>query len=282
MNREVIELEAVKRIAYISDLNINHRNDIEVLCKDMQYSGDTGLIILGNISNHHVVTIEAINELSKYFVWVVFVLGNQEYYTQTPTKRPRLGLARMHTFFKTVYDLEYSMRSVYFLHSEVVYKVNDFYLIGDTLWTDYFNGDMEEMNYAYGYHPNFKMIVNDSTDALITPENLFQFHHLQLWNIKQSLDEFKNKKVILCTHHAPTLQGIESTYIDLRTNASNASDLDYLFREYPNIKYALHGGREFNCSYLVSKTLLLNSYLVSPTMGFNTIVLHRELNDLVY
>jgi hypothetical protein len=75
--------------------------------------------------------------------------------------------------------------------------------------------------------------------------------------IENTLEKFKDKHCVLIAHFVPITKGIAPKYKHLDTNAFFASNLDWLFDKYSNIKLLIFGhthecfsGEIFNCKYI--------------------------------
>lgn len=239
-----IELPKVKKVFYMSDLHIDSQTEQDPL--DLPYHPNDGLILLGDYSNHFNKSANYIYSLANRFKWIVFILGNHDYYNTQG------GLANTQ-WLHSIYPYP---DNVYHLECETVYTVGNWCIIGDTLWTDYFKSNPQQMLCAQQCLADFKYIVKDHKQTYATPDDFIESHHNQLELIKQSLADFKSKKVILCTHHALSRKSVMDKYKSYPTNGAFVNDCDELFMQHSNIKYALHGHCHDAFKYKINKAII--------------------------
>jgi len=136
--------------------------------------------------------------------------------------------------------------------------------IGATLWTNCNNGDSLTM-YHLKYNMNdYRHIKNHFKYADIyhkmTPEATFADHVKAVNFINGELEKYKDRTVVVITHHAPSFNSISEQYRgDFHMNGGYASDLSELILDNENIKLWFHGHVHSNHDYEIGKTRILCS-----------------------
>ncbi|AYV78749.1 MAG: metallophosphatase, partial [Edafosvirus sp.] len=98
-------------------------------------------------------------------------------------------------------------------------------------------------------HDNAKQNINDFRQIYIknqseqirriTPRNTNILHEKNVKWLNETIDKFKDKKLIIMTHHVPSLKLINEKYIDDPINCCFVTDLEYLMKD--NVYYWLSG-----------------------------------------
>jgi Icc-related predicted phosphoesterase len=134
-------------------------------------------------------------------------------------------------------------------------------ILGGTLWTDMNrNNPVDHMAVSNGMN-DFRLIYNSEN-----PSNMFSTHdaydkHLDTLSfLATSLDEYKNRKCIVVTHHAPSRQGINPDHSGYgEINAGYYSDLDEFILDHPQIHTWIHGHTHIQKSYKIGETNVLSN-----------------------
>lgn len=194
------------KIYYGSDLHLEFRTNYPKIPTDgdiLLLAGD--IITVVNISMY----LDFFKEISFNFKEVYYVLGNHEYYKNDFNKvyqDIKLFCIKHNLTNITVVDNNY-------------YKLNDeYYLLGSTLWTDFKNND-PIVKWLYPKQLNDVKCIENIDSEIIYNENKKAREF-----IKESYEEIKklNKKLIVMTHHAPSVQSIHPKY-------KNSGDMNYYF-----------------------------------------------------
>ena len=171
------------------------------------------------------------------FEWVLYIAGNHEAYG--------------YNYEETWDVLKQSIpEGVHLLENSVV-KIKDWNFIGATLWTDFRNENALEMMEAKNYMSDYKVIRIGSNYRKLNPEDTLGFHRKSKQFLIETLPLFKNQKVWVLTHHAPSYQSVHPRYRTETTNGSYASNLDDLIFDNPQIRYWSHGHMHDNFDYMV-------------------------------
>lgn len=196
-------------------------------------------------------------ELAKYRK-VVYVVGNHEHYD-----------GRFDETHKLI--REHIPSNCYLLEKESV-QIDDVWFFGGTMWTDLNKGDpitvytvKQNMN---DYHSiklgdsiEVKTMYGDSYYTnKFTPQHTKTEFHLTIEAMKKFLEEHKDDKVVVVTHHAPTELSIDPSYKnEYHMNGAYHSRLSDFILAHPNIKYWFHGHMHDRSDYLVGDTRVITN-----------------------
>jgi hypothetical protein len=86
----------------------------------------------------------------------------------------------------------------------------------------------------------------------MNPDDTLKFHKKSKQFLLDTLPMFKNQKVWVLTHHAPSYQSVHPKYRSAGiANGAYVSDLDDLIFDNPNIKYWSHGHTHESFDYMI-------------------------------
>ena len=178
------------------------------------------------------------------FEWVLYIAGNHEFYGHN---------------YEGSWDVlrESIPEGVHLLENSVV-KIKDWNFIGATLWTDFRNENALEMMEAKNYMSDYKVIRIGPNYRKLNPDDTLGFHKKSKQFLMDTLPMFKDQKVWILTHHAPSYQSVHPKY---RTagiaNGAYYSDFDELIFDNPQIKYWSHGHMHDSFDYMVGGCRIL-------------------------
>jgi len=162
--------------------------------------------------------------------------------------------------------------SIHLLENDYV-KIKDWVFLCCTLWTDFRNENPLEMMEASRFLNDYKTIRIGSNYRKMNPEDTLGFHKKSKLFLQQKLEEFKDTKTWVLTHHSPSYQSIHPKYRTERINGSYASNLDDFILSNPQIKYFSHGHTHSSFRYKIGECEIIcnprgyyNSY---NTSGLN-------------
>ena len=173
----------------------------------------------------------------KNFDEVLYINGNHEFYS---------------SHYDTTFDVlaEHLPKEIHYLENDYV-KIKDTIFLGCTLWTDFRNENALEMMEASRFLNDYKTIRIGSNYRKMNPDDTLKFHKKSKLFLQQKLEQFKNDKVWILTHHSPSYQSIHPKYKMETTNSSYASDLDYFILENQQVKYFSHGHTHESMNYFI-------------------------------
>lgn len=156
-------------------------------------------------------------------------------------------------------------------------------ILGSTLYTDfalYGEEHIEEsMAYAQKYMNDFKLITvaghreykrnrdgswdrnmrsrSKSQIRLFTPQDHAYFFKFSLAFLKEKVTEYKNKPIVIVTHHAPTPYAISPQYSGSMLNPAFASNLNQFIIENPNIRLWCFGHVHSSFDFILGETRMV-------------------------
>lgn len=211
-------------IKYISDIHLEFY-DISKLSKILhKINADTDICVLaGDIGNpFHSIYEQFLIGMNEKFKHVILIHGNHEYYQSAKQIRKNIGKTIEETIEKTE-SIVSKLENVHFLNNSYVDITSDeekYRFVGSTLWSkisDPFN------------------LINDSD--MITNYNIDMINSMFDENVKfieETIENSENMKVIVVTHHLPSLKLINPKYLNSvmsDLNQNFASDCDVLVRD---------------------------------------------------
>lgn len=173
------------------------------------------------------------------FDWVLYIAGNHEAFGYN---------------YEGTWDVlkENLPEGIHLMENSVV-KIADWVFLGATLWTDFRNENALEMMEASRFLNDYKTIRIGSNYRKMNPDDTLEFHKKSKQFLLDTLPMFKNQKVWVLTHHAPSYQSIHPKYRTETTNGSYASNLDDLILDNPQIKYFSHGHTHSSFRYKIGE-----------------------------
>lgn len=146
---------------------------------------------------------------------------------------------------------EYLPKEIHLVENDFV-KIKDWVFLGATLWTDFRNENALEMMEAAQCMNDYKVIRIGSNYRKLTPDDTLRFHKKSKLFLQQKLEQFKDTKTWVLTHHAPSYQSVSTKYKSSGiANGAYVSDLDDLIWNNPQIKYWSHGHTHETLDYMI-------------------------------
>lgn len=117
-----------------------------------------------------------------------------------------------------------------------LYKLYAAQLMNDFKY-DYVNMECSNQETEYNFN---ELRENLQIRQLRTSDTEQMFMHT-LSNIKNTCERFPDKKIIVVTHHAPSIKSVADIYLTDKTTPAFASNLEQFIQDHPNIKLWCHG-----------------------------------------
>lgn len=250
----------------LSDLHITNNsehysglNSLDYVCSQIDSSKDREnniiTLIAGDITHDRQLRKDFFNNNPN--MQGVFVEGNHMVYT-TPKQPIREYIQELREDFPIDSNMAY-------LENDVK-DFGDFVVIGATLWTDFKlyanNTNAEAMAMAKAMH-----VMNDyvygrvDKDTRMTPEHTQQFFNISFNYIQNMVNKYKDRKVIVLTHHCPSEKCIQLQFRkDQSMNSLNpayASNLDDFIINNPNIKAWVCGHCHSPKQFMIGDTQII-------------------------
>lgn len=167
---------------------------------------------------------------------VIFVLGNHDYWFNSFENAP----VRYQSLMPEVH--------VCSIKTNPVVDFEDFVVIGDTLWSDLTNHPMIQYDMN-----DYRFIQSDNNKPFHINTDDTTNHFKQARDkIFQLVDHYKEKPVIVVTHHCPSFKSADSKQHYLAP--AYATNLEQQIIDHPNIKYWVHGHVHQPQDYIIGST----------------------------
>ena len=214
-----------------------------------------------------------LKELSIKYPYIIYVLGNHEFYGGDFY----LTQSKVLEFFNK-YNLS---TNVTLLTSDNCPEIEDYIFLGDTLWTNCNNDDpITKLIISDGMN-DYRVIRNDKLGyRRLKPDDTYEKHKKQLANFDRNLKLFKGKKIIMVTHHAPSFQSVNEEYkTDYHMNGGFVSNLDEFIINHPQIKLWIHGHTHNSFNYDIGSTKVICNPMGYPKRAnLRTVFENKEFN----
>jgi hypothetical protein len=146
---------------------------------------------------------------------------------------------------------EHLPKGIHYLENDFV-TIQDWVFLGATLWTDFRNENALEMMEAAQCMNDYKVIRIGSNYRKLNPDDTLKFHKKSKQFLIERLEQFKDTKTWVLTHHAPSYQSVHPKYKSSGiANGAFVSDLDDLILNNPQIKYFSHGHTHESFDYMI-------------------------------
>ena len=141
------------------------------------------------------------------------------------------------------------------------YKIiDDIVFVGATLWTDFkLYGEsfqLWDMQNSTKYINDYRYDHYDDNGEmrLLKPQDTLDMFNKSFAFLEETVKKFADKKVVVITHHAPSIKSIHSKYLRGPSNPCYASNLEQFIMDNPNIKLWIHGHVHSNFDYMIGDT----------------------------
>lgn len=194
---------------------------------------------------------ELIKVLTDSYKEVLLVPGNHEYYG-----------SNIISVNKKMTLLQQEFSNFHFLQNSSV-VIDDIFIVGSTLWTDFDNGNALT-KYDAGIKMNDYKHIRHGTekvpyDRKLRPTDTEFFHYESKKYIRSTIDEARKNgytKILVMTHHAPSHQSIHQSFKNSDLNGAYCSDMDdFIIDLSPDVW--VHGHVHNSFDYNIDATRIL-------------------------
>ncbi|MEG0927434.1 metallophosphoesterase [Chryseobacterium sp.] len=171
---------------------------------------------------------------------VIYVLGNHEYYKGS--------------YPKTLDKIkEAAQNSNIFVLENSSVDIDGIRFHGATLWTDFsiFGNPVKYGMLCQPKMNDYKKIRRDPSYSKMRTLDTFKIHQFSKVWLKESLENSKELKNIVITHHAPSIQSVSEHYKN--DPSAYASNLEEIIAEHQPL-YWIHGHIHTPCRYSIGNT----------------------------
>jgi len=179
---------------------------------------------------------------AEFFRHVIFIAGNHEFYGRGDIS---FDCDDMKTWADG-YD------NIHFLENNSV-VIDGVAFIGTTMWTDLDNANPDVMNVINYAMNDFRQIYVAGT--LFDPHEWFKLNEYARGYLEKALNEFKNHKKVVITHHGPTVESVAECYAGqgLVNYAYVSTLLGDIIKEHKP-EYWFHGHTHVSLNHMVHDT----------------------------
>lgn len=185
----------------------------------------------------HAIYDRFLNDCSKNFDNVLYVMGNHEFYG--------------YNYEGTKKKLKNNLPGNFHLLDNDTVTINNWNFIGFTLWTDFRNENALEMMEAECNMNDYKVIRIGSNYRKLRADDTLNFHKQSKKYLLEQLQTL-NENVFVISHHAPSHQSVPQQF-KTHANGAYVSDLDGLIINHPQIKYFIHGHTHNFFDYMIEQ-----------------------------
>lgn len=185
-----------------------------------------------------------ITRVAQQFPHVVVIAGNHEFYHG----RWKGSIQTLRAEYGVYPNVHYLERDI-FTHNDVTF-------VGGTLWTDMNRGDPLTLHAVADMMNDFRIIRNDELGfTKLRPIHTVSRHRNTLDYFKQVIDERKDSKIVVVSHHAPSVLSIDDKYKNQQLmNSAYYSDLSEFILDRPQIALWIHGHIHTAVDYNIGTT----------------------------
>ena len=229
------------KIQVISDIHLefieNYKFDeiVKPSAPNLAICGDLGLPYLDSYETF-------LSKCSENFINVFLISGNHEYYQW---KRQDKEIFTMDEVDKEIELIVKKFKNIYFLNNKCHILDDEHVVLGSTLWSnikpkDYFDVVNSMNDYKQIY------FLKNNNKAVITPKFITEkFKENCLW-LKNAIEQHSDKKIIIMSHHLPSMKLINDKYKNNSLNCCFVSDLEYLMTDIVYLWLAGHSHSSFD------------------------------------
>ena len=137
-------------------------------------------------------------------------------------------------------------------------EIDGVMFLGATLWTDMNRGDPLTLHATKSMMTDYQAITfhhaAHNIYRKLDPKDTAEVHLKTMQWMKFMCEENRDKKIVVCTHHAPTFQSVHEHYKhDTLMNGAYASDLSEFILDNENILFWTHGHMHDPSDYMVGQ-----------------------------
>lgn len=139
------------------------------------------------------------------------------------------------------------------LENETFHLDDNTILFGGSLWTDFNKKNASDMyRIEHGLNDYRLVKIDDKNGARrLFPMDTYKMHRKTRMALSKVAADNPDKRIIVATHHAPSIQGIGEKHHSSNLNAGYFSDLEPFIQKRPNITHWVHGHTHIQKTYQV-------------------------------
>jgi Icc-related predicted phosphoesterase len=177
---------------------------------------------------------------------VIYISGNHEHYS-----------GRWDRTAQVLREETENYHNILFCDQDRV-DFGDVVFLATPLWTDFNNHDPLTLMSARDLMNDYRAITENPSEGLyhkLRPTTTLAKHVADLEWLRVQLALLRDRKVVVCTHHAPSHSSIHHTYAHQHImNGCFVSNLDEFIMNHPQIKLFTHGHVHNVFDYYIGET----------------------------
>lgn len=184
---------------------------------------------------------------SKEFENIVYIAGNHEFYH-----------GKWPISYSYLREETANFNNIYFMEKEsIVIKSVPF--ICCTLWTSMNDADSNTILICKENMSDYHSIRNNKDNyRKLTPNDTIKDHYNALDFLRSEIDQYRNTKSVVVTHHAPSKKSTKPGYEENKEiGGAYSTDLEKLIGDNEHISFWLHGHTHSRHQYTVGKTTVV-------------------------
>lgn len=209
-------------------------------------------------------------EVTKYRQ-CIYVMGNHEHYHGK--------------YHKTWHEIIAEMPDNVEVLEQQHLEIDGVLFLGATMWTNCNRGDPMTMQVLkHGMNDYRAITFNDRARSVyrkLDPRDTMEEYTKTVQYFRLMCEQNRDKKIVVCTHHAPTFQSVHEQYRHEREmNGGYASDLSEFILDNENILFWTHGHMHDPSDYMVGQCRVIANprgyygyeqrvHEFDPTVGFD-------------
>lgn len=202
------------KIQVVSDIHLEFLKNFEILnlseFKKADYlflAGDIGIPLDKYGKN---LWLDFITWCSRNYIKVFYVIGNHESYGSIYSET----LDHVRSIFSK------NFKNVFLLEENVVCTLEDYKIVGCTLWTD--------IDHISSEYLNDTRMIEKRAYVPIDVEFIRNLHKTDKEWLERILEDLKDEKVIVMTHHLPSKKCVDPKYKDSKYEKGFVAHVDNL------------------------------------------------------
>lgn len=235
------------RVKVLSDLHLDVNRDYPF---ELPKDDEDLVIIAGDLSGHLNITKEWLN---KNVHEGIFIEGNHMLYNGQGK-----ALQDLYKDYEEAFPLD---SNITFLQNSCK-QVEDVIFVGCTLWTNYrlqgFLGTRSPRKYMNDFYYGLYK-ENDEVESL-EPEHLIKEFNESLKYIERVCDTFPQARIVVITHHCPSIECTPPAYMHSEINQAFCSNLESFIKDHGNISHWICGHSHWQTSFEIDDCkIILNA-----------------------